>query len=157
MTDAPARVELEQSTGNLLGLPILIAVVLVAIVISQFAYGSASVTVLAVCGVVAVLDVLLAAWCRRNLGVTLVITPDEIVFNRRPGSSRKHFSPSTITRTDTSTLSFRTARNGPLGSQGTGYVLKLHDNATGQEVYAGAFGGRQRVRQACESQGWVFG
>jgi hypothetical protein len=36
-----------------------------------------------------------------------------------------------------------------------GYALKLRDNATGKEVYAGAFG-RGKVRQACESQGWSF-
>lgn len=157
MTDAPARVELAQSTGNLLGLPILIAVVLVAIVISQFAYGSVSGTVLAVCAVVAALDALLAAWVLRNLGVTLVITPDDITFDRRPGAGRKHFAPEVIRRTDGSRLRFRVARNGPMGSQHTGYALKLYDEATGQEVSAAAFGGRQRVQRACESQGWSFG
>jgi hypothetical protein len=45
--------------------------------------------------------------------------------------------------------------NGPVGLQYTGYVLKLRDNATGEEVYAGAFG-RRKVQQACESQGWSF-
>jgi len=156
VSDAPGRVELQQSTGNLLGLPILIAVVLVAIVVSQFAHGSVSATVLAVCGAVAVLDLALAAYCLRNLGTVLVVTPDEITFTRRPGSSTKHFASSVIQRTDGSSLSFRTARNGPFGSQHTGYVLKLHDNATGQEVFAGALG-RDRVKQACESQGWTFG
>ena len=43
----------------------------------------------------------------------------------------------------------------PVGSDHTGYVLKLRDNATGKEVYAGAFG-RRKVQQACESQGWSF-
>ena len=45
--------------------------------------------------------------------------------------------------------------NGLVGSGYTGYVLKLRDNATGEEVHAGAFG-RRKVRQACESQGWSF-
>jgi hypothetical protein len=45
--------------------------------------------------------------------------------------------------------------NGPVGLPYTGYVLKLHDNATGKDVYAGAFG-RRKVQQACESQGWSF-
>jgi hypothetical protein len=54
-----------------------------------------------------------------------------------------------------STLSFRVGANGPVGLQYTGYVLKLRDNATGEEVYAGAFG-RRKVQQACESQGWSF-
>jgi hypothetical protein len=47
------------------------------------------------------------------------------------------------------------AANGPVGSEYTGYALKLRDNATGQEIYAAAFG-RRKVRQACESQGWSF-
>jgi hypothetical protein len=54
-----------------------------------------------------------------------------------------------------SMLSIRTAANGPVGFDYTGYALKLRDNATGKEVYAGAFG-RQKVQQACESQGWSF-
>jgi hypothetical protein len=47
------------------------------------------------------------------------------------------------------------AANGLVGSQYTGYALKLRDNSTGKEVYAGAFG-RRKVQQACESQGWSF-
>lgn len=43
-------------------------------------------------------------------------------------------------------LSFGMAANGPAGS-GTGYVLKLRNNATGQEVHARAFG-RRKVQQA---------
>jgi hypothetical protein len=42
-----------------------------------------------------------------------------------------------------------------VGSEFTGYVLKLRDNATGEEVFAGAWG-RHEVQQACESQGWSF-
>ena len=45
--------------------------------------------------------------------------------------------------------------NGLVGSGYTGYVLELRDNATGKEVYAGAFD-RGKVQQACESQGWSF-
>ena len=60
-----------------------------------------------------------------------------------------------IERAAGSTLSFRMSANGPVGSQYTGYALKLRDNATGKEVYAGAFG-RGKVQQACKSQGWSF-
>jgi hypothetical protein len=60
-----------------------------------------------------------------------------------------------IERTPASTLSFRSAANGMVGSEFTGYVLKLRDNATGDEVFAGAWG-RHKVQQACESQGWSF-
>ena len=52
-------------------------------------------------------------------------------------------------------LNFRMAGNGSVGSECTGYALKLRDNATGKEVYARAFG-RRKVQQACESQGWPF-
>jgi hypothetical protein len=48
------------------------------------------------------------------------------------------------------------AANGPVGSEHTGYVLKLRDEATGHEVFAGAFG-RGKVQHACELQGWSFG
>jgi hypothetical protein len=47
------------------------------------------------------------------------------------------------------------ASNGPVGSKYTGYALKLRDTASGQEVYAGAFG-QGRVREACTAQGWTF-
>jgi hypothetical protein len=60
-----------------------------------------------------------------------------------------------IQRVDGSTLSFRVAANGPVGSKNTGYILKLRDNATGHEVFAGAFG-RKKVQEACEAQGWSF-
>jgi hypothetical protein len=43
-----------------------------------------------------------------------------------------------------------------MGSQYTGYMLKLRDAATGREVFAGVFGGRKRVQEACEAQGWRF-
>ena len=154
VTTAPqGRVELQQSTSNLLGLPILIGAVLVAIVVSQFAHGDVSTTVLGVCGGAAVLDVFLALYLMRNLGSTLVVTPDDITFTKRQG--KRPLSPLVIKRTDGSTLSFRVARNGPMGSEYTGYILKLRDNQTGAEVFAGAFG-RKRVQQACESQGWSF-
>jgi hypothetical protein len=146
-------VELTQSTSNLLGLPILIAAVLVAIVVSQFAHGDVSATVLGGCAGAAVLDALFARYLTRNLRATLTVTSDEITFTKQQG--KEPASPLVIRRTDGGTLSFRTARNGPFGSQYTGYILKLHDNATGDEVFAGAFG-RRRVQQACESQGWSF-
>jgi hypothetical protein len=52
-------------------------------------------------------------------------------------------------------LGFSMVVNSPVSSDCTGYVLKLRDNATGKEVYAGAFG-RRKVQQACQSQGWSF-
>jgi hypothetical protein len=142
-------VVLEQSSGNLLGLPLLVAVVLVAIVVSALAHGSPNPVVLGVCAGAAVLDGLFAAYVLRNLGATLVVTPDEITF-------RRHGNVAVINRAEASRLRFRTARNGPMGSQYTGYTLKLRDDATGQEVFVGTFGGRRRVQQACEAQGWSF-
>jgi hypothetical protein len=150
-----ARIELRQSVGNVLQLPILIGVVLLAIVVSQLAHGSDS-TVYLVCAGAAVLDVVLARYLLRNSAASLVITTDDITFMRRQGSNQKAAVPQqVIRRVDGSTLSFRVAANGPVGSEHTGYVLKLRDKATGQEVYAGAFG-RRKVQQACESQGWSF-
>jgi hypothetical protein len=150
---APGQTELRQSAANLLGLPILIAVCVVGIVIRQLFVHPPSTIVLGVSAGVAILDMLLAVYLLRNMGSTLVITADDITFTRQ---RRKGPAPrQVIQRAAGSTLSFRMAANGPIGMDYTGYVLKLRDNATGKEVYAGAFG-RGRVRQACESQAWKF-
>jgi hypothetical protein len=150
---ADGRIELRQSAANMLGLPILIAVCLLAVIIRQLFGSSPSAIVLGVCAAAAVLDIALAVYLLRNMGSTLVVTPDDITFARHP--RRGPAPPQVIQRAAGSTLSFRVAANGPVGSQYTGYALKLRDNATGKEVYAGAFG-RRKVQQACESQGWSF-
>ena len=155
-TETPGRVELDQSNSNALGLPILIAIVVAAVVISEVARRPSAV-VLVVCGGAVLLDALFVRYVLRNLKARLVVTPDEIVFSRRVASTGKRPAPQqVIKRVEGSSLTFRTARNGPLGSQYTGYVLKLRDTATGDEIYAGAFG-RNAVQKACESQGWTFG
>jgi hypothetical protein len=151
-TTTPGEVELRQSVSNLLSGPIFIAIVDVVVVVSQFFHNGPGATLLAVCGAILVLDAVMTAYMLHNMGSTLVVTADSITFTRRQGHSSNQ---SVITRTPQSTLSFRTARNGPMGSQYTGYILKLRDNASGDEVFAGAFG-RRRVQQACESQGWTF-
>ena len=76
-------------------------------------------------------------------------------FTRRHRRGKGPPPQQVIQRAVGSMLSFRMAANGPVGSEYPGYVLKLRDNATGKEVYAGAFG-RRKVQQACESQGWSF-
>ena len=88
------------------------------------------------------------------MGATLVVTHDAITFTRQQGRKRPA-NQQVIQRVDNSGLTFRMAANGPVGSEHTGYALKLRDTATGQEVYAGAFG-RGRVQRACASQGWRF-
>ena len=138
--------ELRQSTGNLLQFPIFIAIILVAVAVRV--EGSQATVVYIICVAGAVLDVLLVAYLLRTRA-RLVVTPDRIIFSTG-GLARQ-----TIERVDGSSLSFRVASNGPVGSKYTGYVLKLRDNATGHEVYAGAFG-RSKVQRACESQGWSF-
>ena len=150
---ARPQIELRQSAANLLGLPILIAVCLLAVIVRQLFVHPPSAIILGVCAAAAVLDIVLAVYLLRNLGSTLVITADDITFtrHRRRGPAPQQV----IQRADGSALSFRMAANGPVGSQSTGYALKLRDNATGEEVYAGAFG-RRKVQQACESQGWSF-
>jgi hypothetical protein len=150
---APGQTELRQSAANLLGLPILIAVCVVAVVIRALFAPSPSAIVLGVSAGAAALDLLLAVYLLRNMGSTLIVTADDITFTRQ---RRKGPAPQqVIQRAAGSTLSFRMAANGIVGSEYTGYALKLRDNATGKEVYAGAFG-RRKVRQACESQGWSF-
>jgi len=150
---APGQIELRQSAANLLSLPILIAVALLAVIIRQLFVHPPSAIVLGVCAVAAVLDIILAGYLMRNFGSTLVVTADDITFtrHRRRGPAPQQV----IQRAAGSTLSFRMGANGPVGSEYTGYALKLRDNATGKEVYAGAFG-RRKVQQACESRGWSF-
>jgi len=147
------QIELRQSAANLLSLPILIAVALLAVIIRELFVRPPSAIILGVCAAAAALDIVLAVYLLRNMGSTLVVTADDITFTRH---RRRGLAPQqVIQRAADSTLSFRVGANGPVGSQYTGYVLKLRDNATGKEVYAGAFG-RRKVQQACESRGWSF-
>jgi hypothetical protein len=149
---ARGQIELQQSAANLLSLPILIAVCVVAVAVRQL-FGDPSAIVLYVCAAAAALDIVLTVYLLRNMGATLVVTPDDITFTRH---RRKGPAPQqVIQRAPGSTLTFRVGANGPIGADYTGYVLKLRDKATGKEVYAGAFG-RRKVQQACESQGWSF-
>jgi hypothetical protein len=150
---ARGQVELRQSAANLLGLPILIAVCLIAVIVRELFVHPPSAIILGVCAAAAALDIVLAAYLLRNMGSTLVVTADDITFTRRRRSGPA--PQQVIQRAAGSTLSFRVGANGPVGLQYTGYVLKLRDNATGNEVYAGAFG-RRKVQQACQEQGWSF-
>jgi hypothetical protein len=149
------QVELRQPAANVLQLPGLIAVVLLAIVIRQLFVHPPSTIVLGVCAGLAALDIVLAVYLMRNMGSTLIVTADDITFTRRHRRGKGPPAQQVIQRAAGSMLSFRMAANGPVGSEYTGYALKLRDNATGKEVYAGAFG-RRKVQQACESQGWSF-
>jgi len=151
-TVSGGRVELRQSSSNALQLPIFAGVILLAIFVSEAARGP-STTVLVVCGAIAVADALLAVYLFRNSGATLVVTPDDITWNKTLG--RKGAPPLVLHRTPDSRLTFRMAPNGIVGSQYTGYSLKLRDTSTGDEVFASSFG-RRKVQQACESQGWTF-
>jgi len=148
------RVELRQSRSNQIGLAIFIAIVLAAVVVSQLFARRPGAVVFIVSGVAFALDALLAWYLVRNSGSTLVVTADDITFTRYQGRKRPT-NQLVIARTPESRLSFRAAANGVVGSEYTGYALKLRDDSTGKEVYAGAFGRRQ-VQQACESQGWSF-
>ena len=68
------RVELRQSTANVLQGPVLIAVVLLAIVIRLLFVHQPSTIILGVCAGLAVLDIVFAVYCLRNIGSTLVVT-----------------------------------------------------------------------------------
>jgi hypothetical protein len=148
-TPTDGRIELRQTTSNIVALPIFFAVVLVAIVVRQF-FPSPNPVVLAVCGGFGVLDALFAVYLVRNIGSTLVVTLDEITFRKKRPSE-----PQVIQRSPGGTLSFQTVANGPAGSKYTSYILKLHDDATGAEIPIDAFG-RRRVEAACEALGWTF-
>jgi hypothetical protein len=147
---------LRQSKGNLLGLPILIAICDIAVILREAFAKHPSTVVIAVCVVVAALTVVLTVYFLRNLSATLVVTYDEITFSRRRVGGFNKFTPAQIHRATDSKLIFRSARNGPFGADFTGYTFVLHDDATGQEVGVGSFG-RREVQDACEAEGWSFG
>lgn len=148
------RAELRESKADVLALPGLIVVVLIAIVARQFFAHPPNAVVFVVCAVVAVLDVALSWYVLRTGRATFTVTADDITFTPRPGTGAKPPAPQVIRRTADSTLTFRLQSNGFIGGQAQ-YRLKLRDNATQQEVAATPFG-RRKVRRACESQGWRF-
>lgn len=150
MSVAPGRTEIVQSSADVLGLPILGGVVLVAIVVRQVFPPGPDAVVMWVCAGVAVLDVWLALYLLRRERATFVVTAQDITFSRGPSGRSTHV----IERLPDSKLRFRLQSNGFVGSQPQ-YLLKLRDDATGSEVPATTFG-RRKVRQACESQGWTF-
>ena len=148
-TPTDGRIELRQTTPNIVALPIFFGVVLLAIVIRQF-FPSPSPVVLGVCGGFAVLDALFAAYLLRNIRSTLVVTLDDITFRKKLPADAQ-----VIHRSAGGTLSFQTRATGPMGSKSTSYVLKLRDDATGTELPIDAFG-RRRVEEACEALAWTF-
>ena len=156
MSVTTERAEIEQSPQDMLGLPVLVAIVLVAIVVRQLFPPGPDLIVMIVCGVVALLDVWLTFYLLRQGHVSFVVTSDDITFTRwlsprKGGGKGKEF---VIHRTPDSKLRFRLQSNGMIGGQ-IQYLLKLRDEATGTEIPATSFG-KRKVRQACESQGWTF-
>jgi hypothetical protein len=149
-----ASSELRETRGDVLALPGLIAVCLAAVVIRQFIPPPPSAVTLGICAAAAVLDIVLARYLLRTGRATFAVTPSDITFTPRPGTRDKPPSPQVIRRVSGSALSFRLQSSGIVGGQSQ-YRLKLHDDATGEEVAATMFG-RRKVRRACESQGWHF-
>jgi hypothetical protein len=132
---------------------VLIAVVLIAVVVRQLFVHPPSAIVFGVCAVVALLDVGFAWYLLRVGGAIFTVTPTEITFTARPipHAHGRRPPPQVIRRAGGSTLSFQVQDQGIEARS----LLKLRDDATGQEVAATVFG-RRKVRRACESQGWPF-
>jgi hypothetical protein len=84
---APGQIELRQSAANLLGLPILIAVCLVAVIIRELFAHPPGAIVLGVCAAAAARDIALAGYLLRSMGSTLTVTADGITFTRGGRSS----------------------------------------------------------------------
>ena len=111
------RVELRQPAANLLQLPILFAVLLLAMVIRQLFVHPPSTIILGVCAGLTALDIVLAVYLLRNMGSTLVVTADDITFTRRRRRGKGPPPQQVIRRAAGSMLSFRMAGNGPVGSE----------------------------------------
>jgi hypothetical protein len=146
---------LRETRADVLALPGFIAVVLFAVIIRQLFAHPPSVTILVVCAVLVILDVVVFGRFLLSTGrAGFAVTPDDITFTPRQGRDFEGAKPQVIQRTASSTLSFRLQSNGFIGNQPS-YLLKLRDNATQEEISATTFG-RSKVRRACESQGWKF-
>ena len=103
-------------------------------VIRQLSVYPPSTIILGSCAALAPLDIVLAVYLLRNMGSTWSLPRTT---SPSPGGADWARSPppqQIIRRAAGSILSFGMAANGPAGSGHTGYVLKLRDNATGQEV-----------------------
>jgi hypothetical protein len=151
---AGGRTELRETRADVLAFPGFIAVVLLAIVVRQLFAHPPSAIVFGVCAALAVLDIVFAWYLLRTGRATFAVTPDDITFTPRRGTGASGPQPQIIQRTAGSTLRFRLQESGIVGGQ-VQYRLKLHDDASGEEVGATSFG-RRKVRRACESQGWPF-
>ena len=116
---------MRQSAANVLQGPILLAVVFLAAIIRELFVHPPSTIILGVFSALTALDVILAVHSMRNIGSTLVVTADDITFTRRHTRRKSPPPPQVIQRTAGSTLSFRMAANGIVGSEYTGYALKL--------------------------------
>lgn len=145
---------LRETRADVLALPGFLAVVVLAAVIRVLLARQPSPAALGVCAVLAVLDAVLAWYVLRTGRAAFAVTADQITFTPRPGTGTRRPPPQAIRRVPGSALSFRLQDGGIIGGQQT-FRLRLHDDATGQEVAATSFG-RARVRRACESQGWHF-
>ena len=107
---ARTQIELRQSAANLLSLPILIAVCLLAVIIRQLFVHPPSAIIFGICAGAAVLDIVLGVYFLHNMESTLTVTADDITFTRR---RRGGPAPQQIIqRAADSTLSFRMAANG---------------------------------------------
>src|SRR5580658_7223923 len=84
---APSQIELRQSAANLLGLPILIAVCLVAVVVRELFVHPPSARVVGVCAGAAALDIVLSVYLPRTMAPTLTVAADDITFTRRRRSN----------------------------------------------------------------------
>ncbi|HEY3528879.1 MAG TPA: hypothetical protein VGK78_06995 [Nocardioides sp.] len=126
MSVTPGRTEIEQSSADVLGLPILGGIVLVAIVVSLSR--SESGRHVGLCRG-AVLDVWLAFHLLQRDRATFVVTADDIAFSRGPDSRSTHV----IQRTPDSKLSFRLQSNGFVGGQSQ-FLLNLRDDATSSDA-----------------------
>lgn len=145
---------LRETRADILALPGILAVFLLAAILRVAFASSPSVSAIVVCAVLVGLDALLAWYVLRTGAATFVVTADDITFTPRPGTGRTRPPPQVIRRSPGGTLSFHLKDGGNVAGQ-QAFYLHLRGNATGQEISATTFG-RRKVRRACESQGWHF-
>lgn len=150
---APGRYELRESRADVLALPILIAVVLLAVIVRDRFAHRPSATVLGICLGIALLDGVLAWYVLQTGKASLVVTPDEITYTPRQGRFAGIGPSQVIQRTAEGRLSFYVKHD--FSSYISSGVLYLRDDATGKQISVQLFN-RWSVRHACEAEGWPF-
>jgi hypothetical protein len=151
---AAGRTMLRETRADVLAFPGFIGVVMIVAFIRVLTARHPQPAAIVICVTLLIVDIFLFWYVPRTGRASFVVTPEDITFTPRQGRGHQGAKPQVLKHSPGSTLSFHLKDNGFVGGQPV-YLLKLRDDASGDEIAATTFG-RAKVRRACESQGWTF-